>query len=418
MTGFVLHDGPPEEAGIDPARVRRLRELLAGWVAGGDTPSVAVCVARRGIVVLHEAYGVRHYTDATRTLRRDAIFALSSCAKPLTAAVVMCLVDDGLIGLKRPFVEYVPELDRPDIEGLAEATVADLLVHTAGIDDVEWTSFILANGKWESADPPPVAGRHPVLNRVIHLAAGAPLACRPGAAMLYSNFGYLLLGDIVRAASGQPFWQFAQSRLFGPLGMRDTSYVLAPELRDRRVYRAPGMPGTAATTPWSPEMDAAEFDVMDWGGSGATSTAMDLAVFMQTLLNGGAYGGHRALSRAATAAMTRNQVETNISLSMSIPSIDAATGKRNDLGVIRGGYGYGLAIIGTSDRWRANGSLTSTSAFGHGGFGGTYIWADPEQDLVAAYMAVAPRMEHGLPFFTSDLFQNAVHAAIIDQQPT
>jgi CubicO group peptidase (beta-lactamase class C family) len=412
MERLMLRDGSPQEAGMDPARIQRVRDLLAACVARGDTPSVVACVARRGIVVLHEAYGVRHYADTGPTLRRDAIFPLASCSKPLAASVIMCLVDDGLIGLNRPFIDYLPELDRPDVEGLAEATVSDLLTHTAGIDDLAWSGFIQAGDRWASADPPPVPGRHPVTNRIIHLAAGAPLARRDGA-MMYSSFGYLLLGDIVRAASGQPFWQFARARLFEPLGMRGTGFVLRPELRDRRVYRKPGMPGTAATTPWYWGIDSEEFDTMDWGGSGATSTAIDLAVFMQMLLNDGEYGGRRVLSRASVAAMTRSQVGTNVAWVM--PRLDAATGKRNDIEATRGGYGYGLAIVGVgSDRWRPNGSLASPSTFAHSGFGCAYVWADPEQDLLGIFLSAASRMHRGIPFLNSDLFQNAVHAAIVD----
>ena len=175
---------------------------------------------------------------------------MASCSKPITAAAVMCLVDDGMIGLKRPFVDYVPEWDLPEVQGLSDATVADLLQHTSGIDDLTVINFARESGKRSAKSPPPVPGRHPMTDKLIRLAAGAPLARPPGAAMLYSNIGYQLLGDIVRRVSGQPFWQFAQSRLFEPLGMLDSQFVLPPSLRERRVYRAPGMPGNQATSPW------------------------------------------------------------------------------------------------------------------------------------------------------------------------
>jgi CubicO group peptidase (beta-lactamase class C family) len=227
-----------------------VRELLAGWVACGDAPSVVALVARRGTVVLHEAFGVRHHEDTTPTLRRDSIFPIASSSKPITAAAVMCLVDDGLIGLNRAFIDYVPELDRPEVEGLAEATVRDLLTHTSGIDGNLLNDFILEAEKKAPAPPPQVPGRHPSIGRLIHLAAGAPLANRPGAVMSYADFNYVLLGDIVRQVSGQPLWQFARSRLFEPLGMHDSQYVLPPALRERRVYRAPDAPAAQAFGPW------------------------------------------------------------------------------------------------------------------------------------------------------------------------
>src|ERR1700694_2618675 len=131
-----LREGLPEEVGMDPVRIGRLRELVGGWVERGDTPSVIVLVARRGVIVLHEAFGVRCHGDPTPTLKPDSIFPLTSCSKPITAAAVMCLVDDGPIGLNRPFIDYTPELDVPEVQWLAEARVADLLCHTSGFDDL------------------------------------------------------------------------------------------------------------------------------------------------------------------------------------------------------------------------------------------------------------------------------------------
>ena len=141
MKSFELREGVPEDVGMDPARIRRLRDLVGGWVKSGDHPSVVVLVARRGVIVLHEAFGVLRHGDTTPTLKRDSIFPVSSCTKPITAAAVMCLVEDGLIGLNRPFIEYVPELDVRGVEWLAEARVADLLCHTAGFDDLRAGSF-------------------------------------------------------------------------------------------------------------------------------------------------------------------------------------------------------------------------------------------------------------------------------------
>jgi CubicO group peptidase (beta-lactamase class C family) len=128
------------------------------------------------------------------------------------------------------------------------------------------------------------------------------------------------------------------------------------------------------------------------------------------LLNGGAYGGRRILSRASVAAMTRPQVDT------AIPSIFlriTTAGERWEE-VAAGGYGYGLYIFSAGDRYRVNGALVSGSGFGHNGAGGAYIWADPERDVVGVYLSVSPRMHRDSWFVNSDLFQNAVHAAIID----
>jgi CubicO group peptidase (beta-lactamase class C family) len=396
---------------MDPARIQRLRELVGGWVKNGETPSAAVLIARRGIVVLHEAFGVLRHGDTTWTLRPDSIFPMASCSKPITAAAVMCLVEDGLIGLNRPFIDYVPELDVPGVQWLAEARVADLLCHTSGIDDLKLQAFIGAAADRSPELPPPAPGQYPMLDTWIRLAAGAPLACRPGSAMLYSPFGYNLLGDIVRRVSGQPFWQFVRSRIFEPLGMQDSQFVLPPVLRERRVYRAPGMPATGEGI-WYRGIDSPEYDEVDWASTGLTSTAGNLAVFLQMLLDRGSYGGQRILSPASVAAMTRDQVD--IAIPRIIPWIDSGTGKRMDIDISGGGYGYGLYIFGAGDRFRQNGALASISAFGHVGNGGTCVWADPEREVVGVYLSVSPRMHRDVFLCNSDLFQNAVHAAIID----
>src|SRR5262245_27075073 len=130
MRKLVLKEGPPASVGMDPLRVDRLRELAAGWVKDGNTPSLSVLVARRGTIVLHEAFGVRRPEDTSATLRLDSLFPITSCTKPITATLVMTLVEDGLIGLNRPFIEYMPDLDVPGVKWLDEARVADLLCHT------------------------------------------------------------------------------------------------------------------------------------------------------------------------------------------------------------------------------------------------------------------------------------------------
>jgi CubicO group peptidase (beta-lactamase class C family) len=410
MKSPELREGLPEDVGMDPVRIRRLRELIGGWVKCGDTPSVVALVARRGVIVWHEAFGVRRYGDPTSTLHPDSIFPIASCSKPLTAAAVMCLVDDGLIGLNRPIIDYVPEWDVPNVQWLVEARVADLLCHTSGIDDLELGSFIAAAAQRSPELAPPSPGQHPLLNQRIQLAAGAPLLRRPGTALLYSNFGYMLLGDIVRRVSGVPFWQFVQSRLFEPLGMHDSYFVLPPELRERRVYRGPGMPATEPS-PIHRGIDSPEYSELGLASSSAASTARDLAVFLQMFLNRGSYGGRQILSRASVAAMTSSQLDDSIPAIMPV----IRDGKRVEIEFRGASYGYGLFIYAPGGRAVLNGSLASPSSFGHAGYGGAYIWADPERELVGVYLSVSPRLNRDIGVMNSDLFQNAVYGAIVDQ---
>src|SRR5262245_53811234 len=94
---------------MSPERVARLPRLCAGWVVQGLTPALQVAVARRGVLVLHEAWGRLGPEPDAPPLGVDSIFAIASLTKPITAAAVLCLVEDGLLGLNRPVQEYVPE---------------------------------------------------------------------------------------------------------------------------------------------------------------------------------------------------------------------------------------------------------------------------------------------------------------------
>ena len=97
-----LQPGTPAEAGMSAVRIRRIADLAQGWVTQGLTPALVVLVARRGIVVLHEAFGRLTPEPDAPPLSRDTIYPLSSLSKPVTATAVMLLVEDGLLGLNRP----------------------------------------------------------------------------------------------------------------------------------------------------------------------------------------------------------------------------------------------------------------------------------------------------------------------------
>src|SRR5690348_9754178 len=104
-----LRRGDPEEVGMSSARVQRIAKLVETWVADGNSPALVVLAARRGVVVLHEAFGrLGPETDAS-PLPRNAIFPIGSISKVITATLAMILVEDGLLSLTRPVGEYVPE---------------------------------------------------------------------------------------------------------------------------------------------------------------------------------------------------------------------------------------------------------------------------------------------------------------------
>jgi CubicO group peptidase (beta-lactamase class C family) len=252
--------------------------------------------------------------------------------------------------------------------------------------------------------PPSEPGQHPDIATSFNLARAAPLACRPGEAMQYCNRNFNLLGDLVRRVSGTSIERFAQERIFGPLGMTDSSYVLPPEHGERKVRRGEGMPGY-------PDLDSEGFETCPWGGGGVHSTARDMAVFAQMLLEGGAYDGRRVLSSASVQAMRRNHV------AKGIPARWDMVGPGGRIVTIEtpGAYGYGLFPYLDSIMAYYNGGLSSRTSFGHVGFGGTGFWADPELDLVGVYFSIARRNLLGnIPDWRADLFADAVAGAVED----
>src|SRR5439155_12367210 len=211
-------------------------------VAQGITPALVILVARRGVVVLHEAFGRLTPDDNAPPVKRDTIYPLTSLAKPITATAAMLLVEDGLLGLQRPVSEYLPEFSG---EGKQAVMVHHLLTHTAGLRDQDVNAHA-AKKRSVIAIPPPEETQHPWINEYLFLRYDAPLWKPPGVEMSYCSYDYNLLGEIVRRVSGQALADFASERLFEPLGMQDTFYIVPDAVRARIVRRPLDAPFAAA----------------------------------------------------------------------------------------------------------------------------------------------------------------------------
>ncbi len=400
-----LSYGTPEEAGMLPDRVERVKALAEGWVADGVTPSLVVLAARRGVIFLHEAYGVLTPEPDSPPLERDSIFPLMSGTKPFTAACVMTLAEDGLVGLVRPVRDYFPEISA---DGTEEILVHHLLAHLSGWSDFDVALEVQRRREAGGEPPTPAPGQHPDIAAALHLQCTTPLAFPAGEAMEYCQFNYQLLGDLVRRVSGIAIERFARERIFEPLGMQDSSYVLPPEHRERKVRRASGSPWSAATGPFFRGIDSEQHEGLPAGAGGMHSSAHDYAVFAQMLMNGGDYGGRRILSGASVEAMRRNQVPEGTPARWTrLLNGERVTHE------FPGGYGYGLFPSDGSITPYLNGGLASRSSFAHAGAGGSYFWADPERDLVGVYLSVIPRfLDDGITRdWRADLFVDAVTAA-------
>ena len=395
-----LRAGSPGEVGMLPERVALARDLCAKWVKEGHTTALCVCVARRGVIVLHEAFGRLRPEQDAPPLERDSIFPLSSATKPITATLVMQLVEDGLVGLNRPVRDYLPEIAG---EGTDDMLVHHLLTHTSGYPwHTDAPVLIHAAKKLEAGfEPPPCPPtQHPTLHEQYHLLCDLPLVERPGELMVYSNHNYELLGELVRRVSGRALEDLARERIFGPLGMDDTWYVL-PEAADARVVkRPPDAPLAAPMGPHFQGFNSRAVQEIPYGGLGCFSTARDLASFDQAFLSGGRQGDARILSPPAVAAMTRNQ----------IPGTRA---KLFEFTMPEASWGYGWTVESYVKWPYYNGSLWPLGAYSHAGMGGIMHWVDPAHEIVGAYCEVTLRISDKLALlWKADLFQNAITSAI------
>jgi CubicO group peptidase (beta-lactamase class C family) len=385
-----------------PERVAHARNLCARWVKEGHTPTLGVCVARRGVIVLHETFGVLGPGLDSPPLDRNAIFPVSSVTKPITATLVMQFVDDGLLGLNRPAKDYLPEMSG---DGTDEILVHHLLTHTSGYvwhADPPMTEHAMKKvaAGWQA--PPCSEGQHPLLGQMLDLFWDAPRAAPAGEVMIYSNHNYELLGEIVRRLSGRGLEQLARERIFDPLGMHDSYYVVPESASHRVVQRASGLPFADPESFFHQGLGSRQVQETPYAGAGLHTTPIDMTTFAQAIANGGHYGNYRILSSAAVAAMTRDQ----------IPGIEALFFDRK---MKHASWGYGWQIESPTKWPYFSGGLQPVGACAHPGAGGSNAWIDREHELVGAYFEVTTRvterMEH---LWNFDLFQNSITAAVDD----
>jgi CubicO group peptidase (beta-lactamase class C family) len=358
--------------------------LAEGWVAQDITPALVILVARRGVIVIHEAFGRLTPEPDSPPLKLDTIYPIASISKPITATGVMILVEDGLLGLNRPVSWYIPEFVG---EGKDAVMVHHLLTHTSGLRDEDLDAH--AEKKKGTVEiPPPDETQHPQINENLFLRYDAPLWKPPGTEMSYCGYGYVLMGEIIRRVSGKSLDDFARERIFEPLGMKDTFYIVPDSVQHRVVKRPADAPFT-----W---YDTREGQEMPHAAGGVYSTAVDMAIFGQMFLNRGTYGDARILSPASVTEMTRNQV----------PGIGA---RFRDEFFPEASWGFGWNVHG-SKKSQYRGTLHSPEAFCHGGSGGVFSWVDPVYEIVGVYLSVMLSEDADYREF----FMNAVTAAVVD----
>jgi CubicO group peptidase (beta-lactamase class C family) len=377
----------PEAVGFDSGRLRRLDDYMAGAVAQGRVAGMTTLIARHGKVVEFKTYG-KTSLKTGQPMPKDEIFRIYSMSKPLTGVAMMILYEQGKWRLDDPVTRFVPEFKTLKVMVEADKdgkitkvedmkrppTMRELMSHTAGfgygLGDKHPVDKLYREKKVLSAN-----GLHDMIERT----ATIPLMYQPGTSWSYSS-AVDIQGYIVEKLSGEPFGQFLQENVFGPLKMRDTGFYTGPAKASRlaavyvgeRVNDKPTGRIVEANDLFGSKMpDYSKPPAMESGGGGLVSTTMDYARFCQMMLNKGVLDGVRILSPASVELMDTNVIPRNVLVS------------NNGTGVAQfnEAVGFGLDVMVVKDA-RAAGMLEGDRTMSWGGAAGTWFWIDPTDDLL------------------------------------
>jgi beta-N-acetylhexosaminidase len=336
---MTLRVAPASEA----AKLQPAFQILDRAVADGAFPGGVLAVGWQGQLIVYP-FGKLSYDAKSPAVQADTIYDLASLTKPVvTTTGVMMLAHQRLLQLDAPVARYLPEwASGPNPEWRAGVTVRQLLLHTAGLPPFR-EYFRETRGK------------QAILARVL----AEPLVYQPGTKVEYSDLGFILLGAIVERLTGAPLDEFAAKQIFAPLRMADSMFNppaklaqrIAPTELDQDFRRKLLRGEVHDPTAWAMGGFA--------GHAGLFSTAGDVAIFAQMLLDGGIYAHQRLLPRAMIREFTT----------------------RTAIGDSARALGWDVPTSGS-----ACGHYFSAGSYGHLGFTGTSLWIDPEKETFVALL--------------------------------
>jgi CubicO group peptidase (beta-lactamase class C family) len=384
-TPVPLTNGRAEDVGMSTQRLAKITTTFNKEITDKKLPGAVVVVARKGRIVYQNAFGLRD-PKKTDPMKVDSIFRIYSMTKPLMSAGLMLLVEDGLVQLTDPVSKYLPpfkdiKVSTPngDVNPDRPMTVQDLLRHTSGLAYGEITKNekvkdgLLKAGivtKGVEYDARSMTGKEQV-----ERLAKVPLVNQPGTMWEYS-LAVDVQGRVIEAVTGKRAGEFLAERIFKPLRMKDTGFMVpqADQVRLAESFETDPVSGNKY-----PLIDVSKQPGNDSGGAGGVSTASDYLRFSQMMLNGGALDGQRILSSTTVRLMTSDHLAGTAS-NPNMPG-ELLLGSK--------GYTFGLGFA-----VRANDGIAgfpgSAGDYNWAGYAGTYFWVDPAQDLVAVLMTQAP----------------------------
>lgn len=373
LAAVLAHAAPP-----DAPRVAALDDAVAPFLKSGEVPGVVTLVASKDNL-LHLSAAGEADIDTHAPMKPDTIVWIASMSKPITAAAVMMMQDQGKLSVDDPVSKYIPEF-----KGLKTAdgktpvvTIKHMLSHTSGMSDVS----------------PAEAKACKTLAALVPVVAAKPLRFEPGSKWSYCQSSINMAARVVEIVSGQPFDEFVQKRLFAPLGMNDTTFYLSeaqlPRLatsykksKDGKLEKAEnfillGLPPTSR-------------DRYPAANGGLFSTAPDYARFLQMVANGGTLDGKTYLKPETVKQMT------------TICTGDLKTGFTPG-----NGWGIGWCVVREPQGVTA---MLSPGTHGHGGAYGTQAWIDPAKGRIFILMI----QRAGLPNADASDIRKAFQQAATD----
>ncbi|MFZ5448257.1 MAG: exo-beta-N-acetylmuramidase NamZ domain-containing protein [Thermodesulfobacteriota bacterium] len=325
---------PPAISEIDSPRFARISQVAQREIAAGHVPGAVILVGHQGRIVYRKAFGLRAVEPVPQPMTVDTIFDLASLTKVVaTTMAIMKLADQGCLKLDAPVATYWPAFAA---NGKGSITIRQLMTHSSGL-----RAGLMARFRWSDYDGAMAA-----------VIQDCPVNS-PGKNFCYSDVNFITLGEIVHRVSGLPLDAYCAKEVFKPLGMRDTSFNPSPALKNRIAptdYQGHGLRWGQVSDPTTYRMGGVA------GHAGVFSTANDLAILAQMIIDGGTYRGKRFLDEKTVMAMEKPQ------------RIHGSFILRNLGWDVQSPYSK---IFNTS---------FPTGSFGHTGYTGTSIWIDPRSE--------------------------------------
>ena len=386
----------PEEVGLSSERLNRIDTVLKADIEKGQIPGAVVLVARKGKIAYFKSFGLQN-KEKSLPMEKDTIFRIFSMSKSVVAVAAAMLLEEGKLVIADPVAKYIPsfkdtqvgEIKKDEtgkevltmVKPLNVMTIQDLLRHTSGLS--YWfyppkaiSDMYLQAGMKNLDDLQ--------LEEFCNKLAKLPLVVHPGTRYQYGHSSDVM-GRVVEVISGMPLDKFFDERIFKPLKMKDTGFLVKGKDVDRLAYLDPK--ALLYNDPTKP------IKYLSAGG-GLVSITMDYARFAQMLLNGGKLEGKRLLGPRTVAFMTSDQL--------------GPMGNRDDALYVPGrGYGEGFEFYVRVDAGHSY-FPGNVGEFYKGGAGGTVFWVDPKEDLVGVFMVSAPDYRENYRFLMKSLIYQAI----------